>query len=326
MPLSHRMFVLLLASLALGPVPACWTITKTVHTSEPAANAAAVSDFAIFPRRPGFLARKSNDAKVAELPIAPMPTPVEAAAPSHVTDANVVKAAEPSALPPIPSASDPELLAALRAFLRNRPNEAVRLLQPLDRFNQDITLALMPLLVRGAQMNPAANPEEIAMMVEQLDALARKLEPRAALKVDKVSFYRKFEGFGRFEPWPETKPYGPNDLALLYLELRNIGNEPAPGPRGEPYLNRFSVGLEVRDAKQNLIEQTDPNDFRRRVKVSWYPYIIRTRTPIRDYCQTYRISVPTQPGVYTVTVEVRDPVRGRSARSQPVQFLVAGGQ
>ena len=49
-----------------------------------------------------------------------------------------------------------------------------------------------------------------------------------------------------------------------------------------------------------------------------------TRTPLHDYSRTYRISVPAQPGVYTVTVEVKDAAGKRVARSQPVQFLVAG--
>ena len=321
----RRAPALLAAALALG-LPACLTITKTVKPSEAtAAGAPGASDFASFPKRPGLLVRKNPEAKI-ELPAAPMPTPVEQVTPPPaIADAHVVKAGNPAPLPAIPSATEPDLLAALKAFLNNKPNEAIGLLQSLDRFNQDFTLALMPLLVRGAQMNLAsANPEEVALMVQQLDGLARRLEPRAALKVERVTFYRKFEGFGRFEPWPQTQPYGPGDLALLYFEVRNIGSEPAPGPRGEQFLSRLAINLEVRDARGNLVEQTDPTNFRHRVPIAHFEYLDRTRSPIRDFYRTYRISVPTQPGVYTVTVEVRDPARHRVARSQPVRFDVAG--
>ena len=39
----------------------------------------------------------------------------------------------------------------------------------------------------------------------------------------------------------------------------------------------------------------------------------------------YRIPVPAQPGVYTVTVEIRSPGgSGRVVRSKPVEFRVAG--
>jgi len=322
---SCRTFAFLAAAFALGPLPACLTITKTVKPSEATVTAApGASDFASFPKRPGLLVRKNPEAKT-DLPAAPMPTPVEPVTPPAIADVHVVKAGNPSPLPAIPSATEPDLLAALKAFLNNKPNDAIDLLKSLDRFNQDFTLALMPLLVRGAQMNLAsANPEEIALMVQQLDGLARRLEPRAALKVEKVTFCRKFEGFGRFDPWHEAKPYGQGDLALLYFEVRNVGSEPVPGPRGEQFQSRLAVNIEVRDAQGNLVEQTSPNDFRRRVPIFRDSVSQHTRSQIRDFCRIYRISVPTQPGVYTVTVEVRDPGRHRVARSQPVRFDVAG--
>jgi hypothetical protein len=131
-------------------------------------------------------------------------------------------------------------------------------------------------------------------------------------------------GFGRFDPWPEAQPYKPNDLAVLYVEVRNIGSEPAAGPHGEGYLSRAAVSLEVRDATGKLVEQTDPADWRRRVPVARFEHADHTRSPLRDYSRTYRISVPSQPGVYTVAVEVRDPAGNRTARSRPAEFRVAG--
>ena len=38
----------------------------------------------------------------------------------------------------------------------------------------------------------------------------------------------------------------------------------------------------------------------------------------------YPLPVPGNPGVYTVTVEVRDPAGRRVVRSEPVRFDVAG--
>ncbi|HEY3787437.1 MAG TPA: hypothetical protein VGL71_01225 [Urbifossiella sp.] len=326
---SRRTCYALLIGLAIGPMPACIHVSETVSSNNSApVKSPRSGEFATLPKRPGEVIRKAPEASTTA---AKPPASTEPAAPtapaSPIADANVVTAAEPSALPTIsiPSANEPSLLAALRAYLDNRPEDAIRLLQSFERSNQDFALALLPLLVRATQMKmSSANPEEVAVMVDQLHSLAGRLETKAALKVEKVTFYRKFEGFGRYEPWPEAQPYRPNDLALLYFEVRNVGSESVPGPGGENYLSRATVSLEVRDAAGKLVEQTDPADWRCRVPVARFQYVDRTRSPLHDYYRTYRISVPTQPGVYTVTVEVKDPASNRVARSTPVRFDVAG--
>jgi hypothetical protein len=180
-------------------------------------------------------------------------------------------------------------------------------------------------VIRGSQLNLAVpDPHDAAALAEQLTAMATTLEGKAALRVDKVVFCRRATSFGRFDPWPEAQPYRPNDLAVLYVELRHVGSEPATGPDGEGFVSRAVVDLEVRDAAGRLIEQTDPTDWRRRVSVARFEHTDYTRSPLRDYSRTYRISVPSKPGVYTVTVEVRDPAGNRTARSQPAEFRVAG--
>lgn len=325
---ARRTLFTLFAGIALGPMPACLHISGTATTGEPVeVKAPSAGEFASFPKRPGEVIRKHPETMAtASKPSEPVePSELIVALPP-VSDSNIVKVSVPM-LPPVGilAATEPELLAALQAYLENRPDDAIRLLQSLDRPNQDFALALMPLLVRGSQMKMAsANPEEVAVLVEQLHAIAGRLESKAALKVEKVTFYRKLDGFGRYNPWPEGQPYRPNDLANIYFEVRNVSSEPAPGPNGETYLIRAIVTLEVRDATGKLVEQTDPTNFRRRVPVARYEYADHSHSPLHDYSRCYRMSVPTQPGVYTVTVEVKDPSSQRVARSQPVRFDVAG--
>lgn len=313
-----RRLLLLIAALAL-PQPACLHVSGNLTPAEVSTpRSPSSSEFSTFPRRPGEVVAKDPGVTVAK---PPEPPPAE---PPPLTDAHLVRASEP--IPPvsIPSASQPPLLTALKAYLDNRPEDAIRALQSLDRASQDYAIALMPLLVRGTQMNLSSPPpDETAVIVERLHALAARLETKAALRVEKVLFCRKAEGFGQYEPWVEGQPYKPNDLARLYIELRNVGSEPNPGPSGESYLSRATVSLEVRDAKNNLVDQTDPKDYRRRVPIARYDHADYTRSMPHDYFRTYRFPVPTQPGVYTVTVEVKD-ATGRMARSQPVEFRVAG--
>lgn len=327
--MARRLLPLAFAVAALGPIPACVTVSSTPLPNEPVlapSKSPRPSDFASFPKRPGEVALKNPDLVVAK----PQPEeePKEPTEPTEpvsapIADANV----QPAAIPPvgIPSPTEPALLAAFRAYSENRPDDAIKQLATLDRATQEYALALMPLLVRGTQMKwEAANPEDAAAVVEQLHSLAARLEMKAALKVEKVAFCRKITGFGRFDPWPEGQPYKPNDLAVLYVELKNIGSEPVPGAGGETWLSRANVSLEVRDATGKLVEQTDPTDWRKRVPVARFEHADHSRSPLHDYCRTYRISVPTQPGVYTVTVEVKDVSGKRVARSQPAEFRVAG--
>lgn len=327
----RRIVSLLLVGLATVPTPACLHLAGSQAHTEPAEPKAPSSgDFAIFPKRPGEVVRMHTGASaVASKPTAPTEPTTDPKTDTVVpippiADANLVRASDSPI--GIPSATEPALLAAMRAYLENRPDDAIRLLQPLDRANQDYALALMPLLVRGTQLNmAAANPEDVSVLVEQLHAIAGRLAAKAALKVDKVAFCRKINGFAQYEPWPLAQPYKPNDLAHLYVEVRNVGCVPASGPHGETYLSRAVVSLEVRDANQKLVEQTDLSDWRRRVTVARVEYADYTHSPLHDYFRTYRIQVPAQPGVYTVTVEVRDPAGQRVARSQPAEFRVVAG-
>ena len=90
--------------------------------------------------------------------------------------------------------------------------------------------------------------------------------------------------------------------------MRNLTSEPTSGPKGEGFATRAAVSLEVRDAKGKLIDQSDPADYRLRVPVARYEHNDFNRTPPRDYWRRYRLSVPPTAGVYTLTVEVKDPV------------------
>jgi hypothetical protein len=49
-----------------------------------------------------------------------------------------------------------------------------------------------------------------------------------------------------------------------------------------------------------------------------------SRSPLQDFHMLYIFSVPAAPGVYTVTIELRDASGRRTVKTQPAQFCVAG--
>ena len=223
----------LLIALATGPLPGCILVGPSSTPAEPPAKVApppapAPTPVASLPSRPGekIATRKttptvaSRPPATAELPEAPQP-------PEGLTPV----AAEPTPfplLPPTASAADSPLLAALRAYVENRPDRAIEHLKSLDKTSQDFVLAVLPLLVRGSQLKAnGADPNEVAVLVDQMHAAAARLEPRAALRIDKVVFCQRVSGFGRYDPWPDNTPYRPSDIAELYMEVRYLTSEPA---------------------------------------------------------------------------------------------------
>ena len=232
----------------------------------------------------------------------------------------------PSILPDLrpPAASEPPILAILRAYLENRPDHALELLRTLDPANQEIILAMLPVLARGASADLTSDPTASALVADQFRAAAARLAPRSALVAENVSLCRNVAGFGRYEPLPAGHTYRPNDQAQLYLEVRNLVRQPATGPGGETHLTYVRAAVEIRDAHGRPVEQPDRGNGGRRVPVVRFEERKYTRGAVEDFHILYGFVVPPAPGVYTVTVELRDPAGRRSVKTEPVRFDVAG--
>lgn len=228
-----------------------------------------------------------------------------------------------AAAPSLPSAKESPLLEAVKAYAEGKPTRAIEILKALDGPNQEFVLAVVPILQRGATADLATDPNAVAALVDQLETVAARLEVRAAIKIDSVAFCTKVAGFGRYDPWPDGQPYHPNDQAQLYLEVQNLVSQPVTGPHGETHLTHARVAVEIKDAHGVVVKQADPEDWRRRVDVAKFEKKLFSRGPVHDFHVLYPFAVPTAPGVYTVTVEVRD-TTGRKARSAPKEFRVTG--
>lgn len=327
---GRRPLVVFVALFAL-PLPACLHINAQVdsaHQEPPKTIAKAAEptqprmEFATLPRIPGAVLAKSAGPTLSgagnQKPNNPPPGPQKS---PDATPAGGVDPPRP--LPPLtpqPAVPESPLVQAVRAYAENRPDRAIEIIRTLNPQNQDVVLAILPILARAASADLANDPATVAALVDQLHAAAGRLEPRAALRIEKLAFCKDVSGFGRYVPWPDNQPYRPNAQAQLYLEVRNLSSQPA----AEGYVTHVHAAVEVRDAYGKLVEQIDPDDWRRRVPVVKFEKRLGSRSPLHDFHVLYLFSVPPAPGVYTVTVELRDSGGRRTVKTQPVQFCVAG--
>jgi hypothetical protein len=329
---AHRRPLLIFATALL--LPACLHVDATTSpanqqegTAKPAATATSdalrKTQFAELLSRPGALvSTKSNARDGKDVKEATASTEVEAPTEPVVvaSDSKVVPAGPPASSPP----PDTPLLAALRAYTQGRPDQAIEFLNSLDKPNQDLVLAVLPALERGATLDLSANPTATAVLVDQLRTAAARIETRAALRIDVAMLCQKVDGYGRYEPRPKGKSYLTTDQAELYVQVGNLSSQPAVGTHGETYLIHARMTVEIRDAHEKLVDQPSIGDPRRLVPVIQYEKNIPSRSPIHDYHNYYQFPVPPTPGVYTVTMKIQDLLTPRFVKTAPIEFTVAG--
>ncbi len=220
------------------------------------------------------------------------------------------------------SADEAMLVRAMKAFQSNRPEEAVDLLKRLDPTNQEVLLYLMPLLVRLSEGSLSSMPpDELAVLIDRLQAATSMLKSKAALRIDRAVFCRGVRKFADIDPYEPRHEFRPGDMVFLYAELKNFTCEPVQarsGASAPPSHGSFSIrlgaSLELRDSRNGVIWRTDlaKNDF--------------AQTPPQDYYHTYRFCVPEKlpPGTYTLWLTVIDKPTNRAIR-KPIEMRVGQG-
>jgi hypothetical protein len=201
--------------------------------------------------------------------------------------------------------------AALEAYQAKSPQTAEKQLQHLDPVNRDLLKKVLPLAAKlGDQSLPAANPAEVAEMVDQLQQVVGSLRSKATLQIAKLSYCRlpaKPARYGVYQPLPDDHTYRIGETVELYMELRNFSCE----AKEAEYRTHLSTVIEIRNERNELVER---HEFERdRPEVG--------QAPKQDYFHICRFPVRGFPaGTYTMTVIVTDVPTGKSAtRTLPLR-------
>ena len=226
-------------------------------------------------------------------------------------------------IPPAPPAEpDPPLVAAVRDFLAGKPDAADRL-KPLPASNQEMLLQLLPPVMRVAQMDLARpDAEETAVLARQFETAAAVLARRAGLTVKKAVVCGDVKGFGKFLPVRDRNDLRRGETFLLYVEVENVPCEPVTRSDGaDGFQTQLEVSMQVTDDLGKVIEIIDHKTGQPVAKSTSLKTEF-SRSPVRDYYVVARVQAPARPGVYTVTIELRDPKSG-TVVSRPVPFRVS---
>jgi hypothetical protein len=205
---------------------------------------------------------------------------------------------------------DPPLVGALRCLLeKHPPEEALAFLDGYDVADREQLWGLLQLVARRGELR-RATPQEVARALDQLEALAREMRPRAALVLEKLCFCRPFsvDNFGLYEPLEEGHPFRaaapgyPGERVQVYAEVRNLAGRPV----GDHVETVLKGKLEIRAGGSGPpIKEIDLG------------CLDRSRSPRRDFFVNFHFDTPRlPPGSYTLWVEVKDvtPAPDGSAR------------
>jgi hypothetical protein len=295
--------------LALPLLPACVLTGKQTAPEQPPAPIEPVREFAVLPRVPGERVALSNPDEV-------QPGQAKPLAHQPIADPDLTEIAPPTPQPlqlteppsSAPVLADPPLVAAVRAYLDNRPDLALEHLRALDKPNQELMLQLIPAFVQAARMNLAQpSSVDVGMLVAQLEAPNSPLAALAAkapLFVDKAMFCRDIRGFGRYTPFQDQATLKTGQIVFLYVELRNTPSvRTATAADGEVFETALDCTLQIQDARGGVVELFDQKAMKL-VPILHDPKRDLTRSPIRDYFIAFQFPVPVKPGDYAVTVGV----------------------
>lgn len=225
------------------------------------------------------------------------------------TSARATPAVRSAAPPEEPSAPDPPLVAALRCAMQKQPQRARAQLRRYGPADRELLLALLRLTAGvGADGWAKLSPAEQAAALGQLEAVAAGLRGPTPLRIERVSFCRRIDGFGQFDPLPASHEFQPGsegqpgDLVQVYVELRNFSSRAVGGE----YEMKLARSAEVFDLHRRKVASLDLGSD-----------VDRCRARRQDYFLNLQFHVPARlpAGLYTVRVTVHDQTPGPDASS-----------
>jgi len=193
---------------------------------------------------------------------------------------------------------EPPVVGALRCCLDKRPADAVSRLGGYDKTNQELLLCVFSLAARLTEGR--LQPQDIAVVLEELNSVMGPLRCQAALTIDKLCFCQHIFTFGIYQPWPPDKHWRPGDYVSIYAEVRNFSSRKIERSPGETvHVVELRSTAQIEDYAGNRVWPEEIIFQRKKPDES--------RTPRQDYFDNYHFFVPNlPPGAYKLWIQIED--------------------
>lgn len=190
-------------------------------------------------------------------------------------------------------------------LMAGRSAESMRAIESLPEKEQEFWQTMMLAMEAYRGNNDAADrTEQLTETLEYVRTASRQLQPLSRMKIRRMNFCNRIEGFGSFHDFPGSD-FNAGQPLLLYAEIENYKSELTDDGQ---YRSEFAAMIEfLRDG------ETEPIASRTIRLPEIEDLCAAERT---DYFQSYELTIPSlSPGRYTLRLRVRDQLSQQTATS-----------
>lgn len=191
-------------------------------------------------------------------------------------------------------------------LIAGRSAESVQAIESLPEKEQEFWQSMM-LAMESYRSNNEATPraEQLTETLEYMRTASRQLQPLSKMKVRRLNFCSRIDGFGTFSVFP-VSDFNAGQPLLLYAEIENYQSELTSDGQ---YRSEFAAMIEfIRDG------ETDPIASRT-IRLPDIEDLCSTERT--DYFQSYELTVPSlSPGKYILRLRVRDQLSHQTAMTE----------
>ncbi len=191
----------------------------------------------------------------------------------------------------------------LLQMIAGRSAESIRMIESLPVDEQEYWQAMMLSMNQFRDIDPVTpRREDLTETLNQLRTAGRRLQPLAALEIQRLMFCSRIDGFGRVAQFP-TADFEPGQRILLYAGLRNFRSELTAEGK---FRTEFSAEIEFRRAGDDESIET--------IRL---PQILDECDEERtDYYQSFELTAPALEGDYVVRITLQDLLSRQTATSE----------
>jgi hypothetical protein len=202
-------------------------------------------------------------------------------------------------------------------LIAGRSAESIRVIEALPEKEQEFWQSMMLAMESYRRSDDsAARAEQLTETLEYVRNASRQLQPLSTMKIRKLNFCNRIDGFGSFSVFP-TSEFNAGQPLLLYAEIENYKSELTSDGQ---YRSEFAARIEFfRDGEAEPIAS-------RTIRLPEIEDLCSTERT--DYFQSYELTVPTlSPGKYRLRLHVRDQLSLQIATTElPFDIRPLGNQ